>query len=350
MPAVADFSKHSLETLVDNFSPGGIYGIKWQLQEDKLKYESHYNPQWRIDAVKSKGLNGLYTERSADYEFAVGQGYVGKTFEKQEVFFVKDLQAVSEESVKDCMQFGDGVEFQRSGLAKEFDIRSAIFLPLPNGVLEVGSAATLLSMPSYYASLLGQSPSTAASPPVTIGSEEAAAGGGVKDPPPFLKKLVEELSSAACYGIQWVCEGEDLKFGSHYNPQWRLEGVRQQGLKGLYTLSSKAWTFARGEGLVGKAFAEQAVIFVKDLQKVTPDEAQGSFETGSSVPFLRAALAEEFGIHSAIFLASPEGVLEVGSIQFAESMQTFLSEAAAAAIGGKEEASEVLGALHALAA
>merc|ERR1712039_944626 len=117
------------------------------------------------------------------------------------------------------------------------------------------------------------------------------------------------------------------------------------GLKGLYTLNSKAWTFAEGEGLIGKAFAEQAVLFVEDLQALTPDDIQGS-----NLVFLRAALAREFGIRSAMFLPSPDGVLEVGSIQPAESLQAFLSEAAAAAIAGKGEASEVLGALEALVA
>jgi len=350
MAAVADWSQHSLDTLVNNFSPGGIYGIQWQLQGDKLKLESHYNPQWRIDAVKSKGLNGLYTERSATYEFNVGQGYVGKTFAKQDAIFVKDLQSLSEESVKDCWQFGDAMEFLRADLAKEFDVHSAIFLPLPNGVLEVGSAAVLPSIPSYFASLLGQQLSIPASPPSTLASEEAPGGSAAACPPPFLKKLVEELSSTACYGIQWVREGDVLKFGSSYNPQWRIEGVKQQGLKGLYTTSSKASIFAHGEGLVGKAFAEQAVLFIKDLQMVTPDEAQGSFQTGSSFSFLRAAIAKDFGIHSAMFLPSPEGVLEVGSIQVAENLQAFLSEPAAAAIAGKGEAPEVLLALEALAA
>jgi len=134
------------------------------------------------------------------------------------------------------------------------------------------------------------------------------------------------------------------------NPQWRVEGVRSPGLKGLYTLDSKAWTFADGEGLIGKAFAEQAVLFVEDLQALTPDDIQGSIQTGSNLVFLRAALAREFGIRSAMFLPSPDGVLEVGSIQPAESLQAFLSEAAAAAIAGKGEASEVLGALEALVA
>merc|ERR1711933_558243 len=97
-------------------------------------------------------------------------------------------------------------------------------------------------------------------------SLSARAGGAADGARPFLKELVERLCSAACYGIQWVHEGGVLRFGGHYNPQWRIEGVRRQGLKGLYTLNSKAWTFAEGEGLIGKAFAEQAVLFVEDLQ------------------------------------------------------------------------------------
>merc|ERR1740123_1670678 len=130
------------------------------------------------------------------------------------------------------------MEFLRSDLAKDFGVHSAIFLPLPSGVLEVGSAAVLPSIPSYFASLIGQPVSI----PETRLPKEAPAGSATACPPPFLEKLVE-LCSTACYGIQWVREGDVLKYGGCYNPQWRIEGVRRQGLKGLYTLSSKPWTF-----------------------------------------------------------------------------------------------------------
>merc|ERR1719436_1827618 len=155
----------------------------------------------------------------------------------------------------------------RADLAKEFDIHSAIFLPFPGGVVEVGSAAVVTSMPSYFAPFVG--PST---PPLAKDEDTTQDASPLAvTAHPFLKKLVEDVSHAACYGIEWVRDGDTLKKGSHYNPQWRIEGVRCQGLKGLYTTRSAGYTFAPGEGLVGQAFADQAVLFIKDLQSVTPD-------------------------------------------------------------------------------
>jgi len=338
--------QHSLKDLVDNFTPGGCYGIEWEMSGGKLKYKTHYNPQWRVDGVNAKGLNGLYTESSKNHEFAVGQGLVGKVFAKQEVLFVNDLQVIDEESVKDSWLCGDGTAFLRAELAKEFDLHSAIFLPLPTGVLEVGSAAYVSSMPTYYAPYVGPATPPLATAPAAAETIEPSK----LAPPPFLSKLVEELSSAGCYGIEWVCEGDVMKYRSHYNPQWRMEGIRQQGLKGAYTAKSVGYMFARGEGLVGKAFSEQAVLFVEDVQTVSQDEVKASMQTWiSGVGFLRADLAREFGIRSVLFLPSPDGVMEVGSIQTVEDLGTFLSEPAAKAISGKTEAAEILGALKALA-
>mmetsp|Transcript_16971 Transcript_16971/g.35448 ORF Transcript_16971/g.35448 Transcript_16971/m.35448 type:complete len:345 (-) Transcript_16971:22-1056(-) len=337
---------HSLKDLVDNFSPGGCYGIEWELSGDILKYKSHYNPQWRIDGVKAKGLHGLYTDRSSTYEFPVGTGFVGRTFAKQEVFFVRDLQQADGESIKDTMQFGDGTEFIRLALAQEFDLHSAIFLPLANGVVEVGSAAFVTFLPRCFAPF-----ASSFTPP--LAEEEAEAKTDASSTPAcplFLQKFVEELSGAGCYGIEWICESGVLKHRSHFNPQWRIEGVRKQGLKGLYTERSIDCTFAKGEGIVGAAFAAQAVVFIRDLRTVTSEEVKDCMQTGIPVAFLRAALAQEFGIHSAIFLPSADGVLEVGSTQTFDDLQSFLYRPAAAAIAGKSTAADIFDSLKALAA
>merc|ERR1712217_987346 len=83
---------------------------------------------------------------------------------------------------------------------------------------------------------------------------------------------------------------------------------------------------AKADGLVGEAFDKQAVIFAKDLQSLKQDDIIMSMQTGSAVPFLRRDIAQEFGIHSAVFLPTPEGVLEVGSTEMVGSLDEFLSE------------------------
>jgi len=254
------------------------------------------------------------------------------------------LRVNDAESVKDCLQFGDTTEFKRAALAREFDLHSAIFLPAQHGVLEVGSASFVTSLPRYFAACAG--PTT---PPVTDSlAAEAACDMTFAAPPPFLQKLVEEISCVGCYGIEWVLDGDGLVVRSTFNPQWRLEGIRQQGLKGAYSTQSVGYTFPIGEGVVGSTFAEQKMLFIKDVQVITPNEIKASIQTGNNVVFLRAHMAREFGIHSVLFLPSTDGVWEVGSIQTVDSLEDFLADKAVHAIREKEGAAEILRALHAL--
>jgi hypothetical protein len=338
----------SLQDLVDNFTPGGCYGIEWRLSGDKLTQKSHYNPQWRIEGVKAKGLSGLYTEQSASYEFSVGQGFVGWVFEHQEVLFVEDLQKLHAEGIKDAIQSGDGEEFVRAGLAKEFDIHSAIFLPSSTGVFEIGSVAIMQSLPSYYAPHVYPStpPVAAVDPAAREAMQEFVTG---LEPPMLLRKLVDDLTCASCYGIEWVLIGDILQCRSHYNPAWRIEGVRRQGLKGLYTTKSAAYTFAVGEGLVGEAFAKQVVTFAKDLQSLRQEDIMTALQTGATEAYQRIDIAQEFGIHSAVFLPSADGVLEIGSTQQVESLEFLLTTSTWTAIAGKTLAADIVSALSTLA-
>jgi hypothetical protein len=127
-----------------------------------------------------------------------------------------------------------------------------------------------------------------------------------------LQRLVE--SSRACYAIEWVCVDGHLKYKAHYNPPWRVEGARRQGLKGLYTADSARHVFVPGEGLIGRAFKERKDIFVDDVQIVHPME------------YARVDLAKEYGIHSAMFLPFTEGVIEVGSTHHFQVGSALLSD------------------------
>jgi len=336
----------SLKDLVDNFTPGGCYAIEWELDGDKLRHKSDYTSQWWADGVAAKELTGFYAAESAKFEFPVGEGFVGRVFEKQRVLFVKDLQDLDREGIAAAMQSGGSLEYMRAGLAKEFSIHSAIFLPQPNGVVEVGSAATVAAMPASYAPYAG--PTT---PPVAAGTGEAAGPDlrSKEEPPQLLKSLVHDLTLGSCYGMEWVWDGNHLKYRSHCHPQWRIDAVLKQGLKGLYTTQSSTFTFEKGSGLVGEAFDKQSVIFAKDLQSLPPEDVTTAMQTGVNTVYLRRDIAEQFGIHSAFFLPTSDGVLEVGSTKMLGSLEEFFGETARKAIAGKTAAADILSALTGLA-
>lgn len=339
--------QHSLEDLVENFTPGGCYGIVWGLNSSKLVKKSHYNPQWRIDEAKAHGWDSFYTEQSGAYEFAVGEGVVGKAFQSQEVLFVEDLQDIDVEGVKSTLFMGDiGGVYLRADLAKKFGLHSAIFLPTADSVFEIGSGCIMKSLPQFYVPYMGKRTLGMAVPSETCVSEvqvewkKQISG----NPSEMLQKLVES-QSMCCYGIEWVSTEKGLVHKSHYNAKWRIEAVERKCSEGYYTAHSATYTFAEGEGLVGNAFAEQAVVFASDLQAFSSEDAKADFSRQCSIRFLRAELARQFGIHSAIFLPTPETVLELGTTQKKSCLEDMFSEPAKAAIAGKSNPSDILNAL-----
>jgi hypothetical protein len=254
----------------------------------------------------------------------------------------------------EALQTGDGVEFQRADLAKKYSLRSAIFLPSATGVLEIGSAQRVEELPEYFAPYANTStPPVATEPPIEIAWGRHVSP---EDPPSKLLALVESMARYGAYGIEWVCQGDSLKYKSHYNPAWREEAVRQGGLQGLYTTESIGYTFGPGEGLVGAAFATQQMSFLRDLSTVSPEEVMAAFN-GATTLFMRKQAAIDYGIHSALFLPSADGVLEVGSTQTSEDLLDFLSDEAGAGRPGvsapitqDSTAPQVMRALLALAA
>ena len=136
------------------------------------------------------------------------------------------------------------------------------------------------------------------------------------DCPPKLKKLVDG-SSGGCYGIEWALSSSSgrLEHKSHYNPQWRVDSVKNLGAKGLFTTRSKGISFMPGQGAVGEAFAKQESLFLQDPQ---------TLNRHMSTPFQRADLAKEFGILSIMFVPFANGVWEVGSSKRFASGSDFL--------------------------
>jgi hypothetical protein len=266
--------------------------------------------------VKQQGLENLFTSKSAKYTFAPGEGLVGKTFASQKKLFVEDLQDLGVEDMKNMVALSEGAAFLRAGIAKEFGIHSAIFVPTTNGVLEAGSTQKLASELEFFkSSSLSADLIRQISPP---------------GPPSTLLKEIVDTSGGACYGIEWgVSDGDLLKCKSFYNPEWRIEAVKKRGLQGLYTAQSSAYTFRSGEGFVGRAFANQQIVFAnaEGLQTQSVNDMMDAMSLGDHAGFMRTELAKEFGIQSAVFMPTDCGVIEVGSTHQVKNARDLLSDA-----------------------
>jgi len=237
---------------------------------------------------------------------------VGKAFANQQMLFSGDLQALAPDDIKDAMFCGDSTVYLRVDLAKKFGIHSAVFMPTADGVLEVGSTQKVASVSDLI--LNDSSPTCQVIQPPAMHSA-------------MLGEIVEK-SCGGCFGIEWMLsENGCLVCKSYYNPPWRIEAVQKKGLQGLYTSESSTYTFLPGEGLVGKAFANQQMLFSGDLQALAPDDIKDAMFCGDSTVYLRVDLAKKFGIHSAVFMPTADGVLEVGSTQKVASVSDFLSGA-----------------------
>lgn len=138
-----------LVDLVDNLSCKGCYGIEWECHDGVLECKSYYNPKWRLEETASQGLKGLYTTNSTTYTFRVGDGMVGKVFQDKKVVWAPDLQDLTADGVAMSMVGWDSVEFARADLAKQFGIRSAVFVPTEKGVLEFGSKEKAAKLPNF---------------------------------------------------------------------------------------------------------------------------------------------------------------------------------------------------------
>mmetsp|Transcript_5367 Transcript_5367/g.11847 ORF Transcript_5367/g.11847 Transcript_5367/m.11847 type:complete len:331 (+) Transcript_5367:61-1053(+) len=306
-----------LTSFVERFADGVCYGIEWALLDSgRLECKSYSNPQWRIEAIKKQGMMSLYTTKSMGYNFLPGVGLVGKAFENQQTLFVEDLQSLAPAEVMDAITLGDHTGFFRTDLAKEFGIHSAVFMPTASGVFEAGSTQKVACASDLIRSF-----------DKPIGSCQASSPPA---PPSAILQQIVEKSVGGCYGIEWtLSDGGRLECKSYYNPQWRIEAVQKKGLHGLYTTKSSMYTFMPGEGLVGKAFANQQMLFWKDMQAIDLDDVMDAMTLGTCTGFVRADLAEEFGIHSAVFMPTANGVFEVGSTQQVACARELLSEAAA---------------------
>mmetsp|Transcript_66172 Transcript_66172/g.158278 ORF Transcript_66172/g.158278 Transcript_66172/m.158278 type:complete len:326 (+) Transcript_66172:90-1067(+) len=307
--------------------PAACYGMEWTLDEaGALKCKEHYNPEWRQEYARRRGLKGLYTTVSAAMVFQKGEGLVGKVFEKQEVTFSKSLQVLHEDEVRDAMFGGDAFLFKRTQLAKDFGIHSAILIPTATSVVEIGAMQEVSGPEKILSESLVKAVQSGADIPEVklepIQESTCAA---------WLKEVVE-ASPEACYGIEWALVNGKLELKDHYNPWWRLQFAQQAGLKGLFTTASKNFNFEPGEGVVGAVYQAQKQTFLADMQNVTPEAMRDAMFTGDDIMFKRVQIARQYDVHSAVFVPVPGGVVEVGSMKLLKSLKELWNDASDAAL------------------
>mmetsp|Transcript_29150 Transcript_29150/g.53196 ORF Transcript_29150/g.53196 Transcript_29150/m.53196 type:complete len:326 (-) Transcript_29150:85-1062(-) len=307
--------------------PQACYGIHWEADKDGvLSCKAYYNPEWRQEFARKRGLQGLYTTQSSSMTFPKGEGLVGKVFEKQELKFVPSLQVLQEDEIRDAMFNGDPFLFKRTALAKEYGVVSALFIPTANAVLEVGTMKEVSSADKVLPEHIVKAIQTGADVPETkqepIEEPKCAA---------WLKEVVEACPEA-CYGIEWTMTNGKLELKDHYNPWWRLHYAKQAGMKGLFTTASRDYNFEPGEGVVGAVFKAQRTAFLSDMQNFTPEAIMDTMFTGDVVMFKRMNIAREYDVHSAVFIPVADGVVEVGSMQELKNEAALLKEAAVEAL------------------
>ena len=303
------------------------YGIEWQLTDGVLVSKEVYNPSWRLEYAARAGLRRLFTTESTTYTFNPGEGLVGQVFQQQQTVFVKDLQKLSEEDVRDMMFSGAAFNFKRAALANECGIHSSLFVPTKAGVIEVGAMLVVSGSEELIASKLVKAIQEGGPIPEVRPS-------AVKLPPcaPWLQKVAES-SPESCYAIEWAMNSAGaLEVNEAYNPAWRVQYASQAGLPGLFTSSSKALTFGPGEGVVGHVFQDQQKLFIPDVQKSSEEDVRDEMFSGNYTGFLRADMAKTFNIHSTAFVPLKSGVLELGSMKQLKDMTSLLTESAMRAI------------------
>mmetsp|Transcript_21267 Transcript_21267/g.48866 ORF Transcript_21267/g.48866 Transcript_21267/m.48866 type:complete len:341 (-) Transcript_21267:255-1277(-) len=292
------------------------YGIEWALSKDGvLLVEEHFNPTWRIEYAHKVGMEGLYTTKSVDFTFKIGEGLVGKVFEEQQVTFVKDLQKLTTKQVRDAMFEGKEFIFKRTALARDFDLHSAVFVPTSSGVIEVGSMQELPDLSTLLP--LGVIKAIREEAPIP-------AVGSVSVPEPercsqSLKRIVEDNVNI-CYVIHWgLAEDGVLECKEHYNPPWRIAYAQKAGLHGLYTTRSAAFRIHPDEDVVGEVYCEGEDFFLPNMQTVAFEDLKCGLrrsKTGSNnIAMARFVLAKEFDIHAVLWVSLKHGVLELGSMQ-----------------------------------
>lgn len=124
-----------LQRLVEA-SSGGKYAMNWMLSKNgNLECKSWYNPRCRMQMAQDRGLPGLYTTRSVGYKFLPGDGMVGRIFQGKQTKFISDVQL--------------GKGNKRLDLAKEFSIRSSVFIAIDGGIIEVGTNMQIQSASDF---------------------------------------------------------------------------------------------------------------------------------------------------------------------------------------------------------
>jgi len=201
------------------------YGLEWELRRDGgLQVRGRFDKH--APSLKEDKMTRTYAMESYNMILSSHGGHrIGKVWESGEVAFIPDVQQLTPE------------EYPRAPLAKEFGIRSLIFLPVPGGILELGTTELLPAMPMICT-----------------------------DP---LQQLCNKVGAA--YGVVWSDVAGALSVVEHCV----VAGSDREGWSN-FALRSYSKRVAVGQGLIGKAYQDRASRLVMDVRAM-PEETSAEF-------------------------------------------------------------------------
>jgi len=249
---------------------GACYTMFWAESGGKLSVISHYNTPERLAEIEAKhgSSKQTFASLSRATTLSVGQGLIGRVFASKGEEFVPDTSALTAD------------RFPRLQHAKEFGIKSIGAYFCDGGVLEFGTTEQW-SCPHQLRAAIN----------VTL----------------KLKAACDK--TGAGYALFWAEHKGKLSPVAHYNTMARYTSCKaRRGDEETFATKSKSVSIAVGEGLVGRAFAQEVEQFVPDACALTFDG------------FPRLHLAREFGIRSIGAVPYDGGVLEFGTDELWTSM------------------------------
>mmetsp|Transcript_1938 Transcript_1938/g.6930 ORF Transcript_1938/g.6930 Transcript_1938/m.6930 type:complete len:146 (-) Transcript_1938:378-815(-) len=113
-----------------------------------------------------------------------------------------------------------------------------------------------------------------------------------------LKQLCEEHNLR--YGIFWMDQNGVASYGTSYELPERMREMQQAGLP-VYTIVSRNFSFARGEGSIGRVLENRRYEWVPNVQVLSVEN------------FSRLDAAKASSIKTCIIIGVNGGVVEMGS-------------------------------------
>jgi hypothetical protein len=240
---------------------GASYAMYWKESAGKLTVAGSYVTKTRKEALKKAGLKMSFAEASQDTVLSVdGAGPVATAVRTLEPVYIQDIATC--ETMK------------RKGLAEQYGIASACFVPVKGGVIEYG--VTTDSCSAEWKSI-----DDARQTVIPMAELEAA------------------FKNGATHLSFWQQKGDKFVWGAGYSLPERLRALANAGKRSNFVQESSRFSFAAD----GKGPVATAARSGKEVVIVDPEDDPN---------FKRADIAREYGIGNLHFVPCEDGVLEYG--------------------------------------